>query len=159
MYSDKKILPHMTIFSNRFWVTNQGKLLKDIFYHVLFLDKSLPWPIDIHRKILSFYCNITMSLIWFIDWYMVPLFFSTCKLFPNSIQGKFVFWICFKYYLKVSMDSDDKLIILVNILFITQFGFTFLTVDSRFQKYDGHHRDLRRCHQFIFHFSMVRQSQ
>ncbi len=62
-YFDKKILRHLTIFSNRFLFTNQGKLLKNLVKLVLWFDKSLPWHKYIHGpKIyfyqISFYCNI-----------------------------------------------------------------------------------------------------
>jgi len=57
-------LQHLTIFSNRFIFTNQGKLLKNLLCLVLCFDNSLPWPIDIPKIFfiaISFNRNIVFK--------------------------------------------------------------------------------------------------
>jgi len=61
LHCDKKILRHLTIFSNKFLLNNQGKLLKTLIYLGLKFVQSIPWLfIENHgsKLSISFYCNI-----------------------------------------------------------------------------------------------------
>jgi len=60
-HTKKIILKHLTIFSNRFLLTDQVSSYQNLVYLVLGFGKSLPW-LDIELYALkismSFYCNI-----------------------------------------------------------------------------------------------------
>jgi len=63
-HCNKKMLQHLTIFSSRFLMTNQGKLLKTLTYLGLSFVKSLPrLVIETYDSNLSIYFYLFIAIV------------------------------------------------------------------------------------------------
>ncbi len=78
-YCDKKILRHWHFLTTDFYWTTKVSFYKNLVYLVLWFDKSLPWPIDIHVPKIFFIAILSVKMSR-VNKALVFFFFGVDKL-------------------------------------------------------------------------------